>query len=65
MRTELESLTGRVDSLLSWLKDTETQMEQEGDSSEDGTIKENERRKLVWLTQKLQQVKVYSTHTSI
>ncbi|XP_058233494.1 microtubule-actin cross-linking factor 1 isoform X16 [Hemibagrus wyckioides] len=57
VRTELESLTGRVDSLLSWLKDTETQMEQEGDSSEDGTIKENDRRTLVWLTQKLQQVK--------
>lgn len=61
----MESLTGQVDSLLSWLKDTETQIEQEGASSEDGTIKENDRRTLVWLTQKLQQVKVYSTHTFI
>lgn len=59
----MESLTGRVDSLLDWLKDTEAQMEQEGASSKDGKIKENDRRTLVWLTQKLQQVKVNFTHT--
>ncbi|MCI4392014.1 hypothetical protein PGIGA_G00141030 [Pangasianodon gigas] len=57
VRSELESLTGRVESLLGWLKDTEAQMEQEAALSEDGKIKENERRTLVWLTQKLQQVK--------
>ncbi|XP_047663906.1 microtubule-actin cross-linking factor 1, isoforms 1/2/3/5 isoform X27 [Tachysurus fulvidraco] len=57
VRTELESLTERVDSLLSWLKDTETQMAQEADSTEDATIKENERRTLEWLMQKLQLVK--------
>lgn len=58
MRSELESLTGRVDGLLGWLKNTEAQMEQETASSEDGKIQENDGRTLVWLTQKLQQVKV-------
>lgn len=54
----MESLSGRVDSLLSWLKDTETQMAQEADSTEEATIKENERT-LECLMQKLQLVKVY------
>lgn len=58
MRSELESLTGRVDGLLGWLKNTEAQLEQETASSEDGKIQENDGRTLVWLTQKLQQVKV-------
>ncbi|KAF4073878.1 hypothetical protein AMELA_G00248250 [Ameiurus melas] len=57
VRSELESLTGRVDGLLGWLKNTEAQMEQETASSEDGKIQENDGRTLVWLTQTLQQVK--------
>ncbi|XP_060798780.1 microtubule-actin cross-linking factor 1 isoform X5 [Neoarius graeffei] len=53
--SELESLTRRVDGLLDWLKDTDAQMEQEAASSEDGKVKGT--GTLVWLTQKLQQVK--------
>lgn len=62
MRCELESLTQQVDSLLGWLKDTDAQIEQETASSEDGMYKENDRRTLLWLTQKLQQVKVNFTY---
>ncbi|KAI5091811.1 microtubule-actin cross-linking factor 1 isoform X12, partial [Silurus meridionalis] len=57
VRTELESLTGRVDSLLDWLKDKEAQMELDTASSDDGKIQENDKKSLEWLTQKLQQVK--------
>lgn len=59
----MQSLTGRVGSLLGWLKDTEAQMEQEASSFEGGINKEKDRRTVVWLTQKLQQVKVNFIHT--
>ncbi|XP_062870398.1 microtubule-actin cross-linking factor 1, isoforms 1/2/3/4/5 isoform X12 [Trichomycterus rosablanca] len=50
---ELETLAGRVDSLLSWLKNTEAQMEQE--TEDDVKMKENDSKTLEHLTQKLQQ----------
>lgn len=54
----MESLNGQVNSLFGWLKDTEAQVQQETALPEDENIKENDGRTLVWLTQKLQQVKV-------
>lgn len=56
MNSELESLAGRVDRLLSWLQKTESQMERE--TMDDWRMKENEGRTLENLSQRLQQCKV-------
>ena len=59
--SELETLSGRVDDLLVWLRKTEAQMEEE--TRDDGKMKEPESRALVHLTQRLQQCKARYTYT--